>query len=69
MIFLSDQNRSSKIIHVMLYAGEGWIIEGPGTGLAIRRIRVVDRLGLPIESLYPGETVERKTVWFGSYFP
>ncbi|MBI3330902.1 MAG: C40 family peptidase [Candidatus Omnitrophica bacterium] len=69
VIFLSEQDRPSKIIHVMLYAGDGWIIEGPRTGLAIRRIRVVDRLGLPIESLRPGETVERQTITFGSYFP
>lgn len=69
LIFLSEQDRPEKTVHVMLYAGDGWIIEGPKTGLAIRRIRVVDRLGLPLEALRPGETVERQTVWFGSYFP
>ena len=69
LIFLSEPDRPSKTVHVMLYAGDGWIIEGPGTGLAIRRIRVVDRLGLPIDALRPGKTVERQTIAFGSYFP
>jgi len=69
LIFLSEPDRPSKIVHLMLYAVDVWIIEGPKTGLAIRRIRVVDRLGLPLDALRPGETVERQTVWFGSYFP
>lgn len=69
LIFLSEQDRPSKIVHVMLYAGDGWIIEGPGTGLAVRRMRVVERLGLPIEELKPGDRLERQAIDFGTYFP
>ncbi len=68
LIFLSEQDRPSKIVHVMLYAGEGWLIEGPGTGSAVRRIRVVDRFGLALEELHPGGQVERQTIWFGTYW-
>jgi cell wall-associated NlpC family hydrolase len=69
LIFLSDPDQPQRISHVMLYLGDGWLIEGPGTGLAVRRIEVVKRLGLSIEQLRPGVQVDRRTVHFGSYFP
>ncbi len=69
LIFLSDEEQPRKITHVMLYAGDGWLIEGPGTGLAVRRIEVAQRLGLPVEQLRPGVQVTRRTVYLGRYLP
>jgi hypothetical protein len=51
----------------MLYAGDGWLIEGPGTGLSVRRIEVVQRLGRPIEQWQSGDQVGRQTLFFGAY--
>jgi cell wall-associated NlpC family hydrolase len=69
LIFLSDEDQPRKITHVMLYAGEGWLIEGPGTGLTVRRIGVTQRFGLPVEQLRPETQAGRRTVYFGTYLP
>lgn len=69
LIFLSDPLDLKKITHVMLYAGDGWVIEGPGTGLSVRRIEVARRLGLPIDQVRPGVQVDRRTVYLGAYLP
>ena len=53
VIFLSKPNDPSTIVHVMLYAGDGRLIEAPGTGLVVRRISVAERLGRPLERLKP----------------
>jgi cell wall-associated NlpC family hydrolase len=67
VIFLSATAQPDKITHVMLYAGEGRLIEGPGTGQTVRRVEVVKRLGASIEQWRPGAQVDRRTVYFGSY--
>ena len=59
----------SKIVHVMLYAGDGEVIEGPGTGLSVRRLALAERLGRPLGELSPGMTIEDQTISFGSYLP
>ncbi|MBI4354633.1 MAG: C40 family peptidase [Candidatus Omnitrophica bacterium] len=69
LIFLSDENQPRKITHVMLYAGEGWLIEGPGTGLTVRRMTVAQRFGRPLDRLQPGTLVGHRTVYFGTYLP
>ena len=69
LIFLSKRGNPRRIVHVMLYAGDGEIIEGPGTGLAVRRIALAERLGQPIDRLVPGTVVDGQMVWFGSYLP
>jgi cell wall-associated NlpC family hydrolase len=69
LIFLSEAGNPLRIVHVMLYAGDGQIIEGPGTGLTIRRTTVAKRFGRPIDKLAPGTVVEGQTVSFGSYLP
>lgn len=45
LIFLSEPNEPERITHVMLYAGDGRIIEGPGTGGQIHEIPLEVRLG------------------------
>lgn len=44
LIFLFDPNDSRRVNHVMLYIGEGLLIEGPGTGKVVRQIGLKERL-------------------------
>lgn len=67
LIFLSERSNPKRIVHVMLYAGDGQLIEGPGTGQFVRRISVKERLGSPLEQLRPGGMADGQTVSFGSY--
>jgi cell wall-associated NlpC family hydrolase len=68
-IFLSERSNPDRIVHVMLYAGDGEVIEGPGTGQPVRRIAITKRLGQPLDWLAPGSVVEEQTVFFGTYVP
>ncbi len=67
LIFLSDRVNSNRIVHVMLYAGGDWVIEGPGTGGRVRRIRLEDRLGKTADALVPGTEVDGQIVRLGSF--
>jgi cell wall-associated NlpC family hydrolase len=69
LVFLSERDNPARIVHVMLYAGEGQLIEGPGTGQRVRRISVAERLGRPLDSLASGSAVDGQTVSFGAYLP
>ncbi len=67
LLFLSERGDPKRIVHVMLYAGGDALIEGPGTGLAVRRIAVSERLGRPVGQLARGTVVDGQTVTFGSF--
>ncbi len=69
LVFLSERSNPQRIAHAMLYAGDGQLIEGPGTGLPVRRISVLKRLGKPLDQLNAGAVIEGQTVLFGSYLP
>ena len=69
LMFLSEKDNPARIVHVMVYAGEGELIEAPGTGSVVRRITVAQRLGHPLDWLAPGVVVDGQTVTFGSYLP
>ncbi|MBI3330603.1 MAG: C40 family peptidase [Candidatus Omnitrophica bacterium] len=70
LIFLSERGNPAQIVHVMLYAGNGEVIEGPGTGTVVRRISLSERLGDPAEGgMAPGHVVDGQTVSFGAYLP
>ena len=69
MIFLSERGNPKRIVHVMLYAGDGDVIEGPGTGQAVRRISLMKRLGHSLGGLAPGTVIDGQTVFFGTYLP
>ena len=69
LIFLSERQNPQRIVHVMLYAGDGEVIEGPGTGQPVRRIAIVERLGRALDWLEPGTVVDGQTVFFGTYLP
>ena len=66
LIFLSEPANPKRIVHVMLYAGNGELLEGPGTGETIRRITVAKRLGKPMEQLKPNDVIGGQTLFFGS---
>lgn len=69
LIFLSEPLNPEHITHVMLYAGDGQLIEGPGTGSAVRRIAVSQRLGRSLDGIAPGTVVGNgQSVYFGTYF-
>jgi len=67
LIFLSKKSDPKSIVHVMLYAGEDALIEGPGTGEAVHRIALSKRLGRSINELTAGDVIDGQTVYFGSY--
>jgi len=67
LIFLSTRDDRSTIVHVMLYAGQGEVIEGPGTGSSVRRITLQERLGTDVQRLAPGQVIDGQTIFFGAY--
>lgn len=67
LIFLSEANNPKRIVHVMLYAGNGELIEGPGTGKAVHRIRLTERFGQTLDWITPGTVIHDQTIYFGSY--
>ncbi len=69
LIFLSERDHPTHIVHVMLYAGAEDVIEGPGTGQVVRRISLVQRLGQSVKTLRPDTVVDHQTVFFGTYLP
>ena len=69
LIFLSERGNPTRIVHVMLFAGNGDVIEAPGTGEAVRRIALAKRLGKSIDPLTSGSVIDEQTVSFGTYLP
>ncbi|MBI3324757.1 MAG: C40 family peptidase [Candidatus Omnitrophica bacterium] len=68
LIFLSQAGDPRKIVHVLLYAGDDWLMEGPGTGARVRRASATKRLGRSIAELKPGQQVNDQTISFGTFF-
>ncbi len=69
LIFLSERNNPRRIVHVMLYVGDGAVIEGPATGTVVRRISLRERLGRSLDQLPSGTVIDGQTVSYGSYLP
>ncbi|PIQ83852.1 MAG: hypothetical protein COV75_05170 [Candidatus Omnitrophica bacterium CG11_big_fil_rev_8_21_14_0_20_63_9] len=67
LIFLSERDNPRRIVHVMLFAGSGEVIEAPGTGERVRRIALMQRLGQPLTDVHPGAVINGQTVYFGSH--
>ena len=68
-VFLSKAHHPQEIVHVLLYAGAGRLIEGPGTGLRVREINWTERFGVPFLRTDAGLVVNDQTIWFGAYLP
>ena len=61
LIFLADRENAEAITHVMLYAGEGQVLEAPGTGGRVRVISLNERLA-------QDDAQGRRTA-YGTYLP
>ena len=59
LVFLCDPMDPNRASHVMLYIGDDLVIEGPGTGSAVRQIGLTQRL----------KEAEGRRVVYGSYLP
>jgi cell wall-associated NlpC family hydrolase len=68
LLFLSERGNPKRIVHVMLYAGDGEVLEAPGTGAHVRRLAIVQRLGQSLDGVPPGSVVDGQTVTYGTYF-
>lgn len=68
LIFLAQSDRPDKIVHVMMYAGEETVIEAPQTGERVRKISIIDRLGVSLSELEGGQVISDYTVRFGTFF-
>ena len=69
LVFLSKAQEPQQIVHVLLYEGNGRLIEGPGTGLRVREISWVERFGRAFGRTEAGQAVNGQTLWFGAYLP
>ena len=65
LVFLANADRPEKVVHVMMYAGGEFLIEGPGTGLTVRRVTFKQKLGRRLASIDSGDRVGEKVVYFG----
>lgn len=66
LIFLSKKDTPEKITHVMMYTGNGRIIEAPQTGETVREIPLLQRLGKDPKELKNGMEFDGRVVTFGS---
>ena len=65
LIFLSNTEKPDKIVHVAMYAGGEFLIEGPGTGLNVRRITFKKKFGKRLSQIESGDRAGEKIVRFG----
>ena len=67
LIFLANADKPEKIIHVAMYVGGEFLIEGPGTGQNVRRVTFKKKFGRRLSSIKFGDTVAdgKKIVYFG----
>jgi len=68
LFFFADS--SSHVDHVMLYVGDGYLIESTtsNNANATRIYPVQDRFGAPVEDLVYGMKVGSSILWWGDYF-
>ncbi|MBI2070767.1 MAG: C40 family peptidase [Elusimicrobia bacterium] len=69
LIFLSTREDPENFSHVMIYAGDGKIIEAAGEKDGVRETTLKERLGVTPESLGWGDRTELYRVYFGTYIP
>lgn len=65
LVFLANAAKPEKVVHVMMYAGGEFLIEGPGTGLKVRRVTFKKKLGRRLARIDYGDQVGEKIVYFG----
>lgn len=68
LVFLANVSNPEKVVHVLICAEKGFLIEAPQSGGVVRRIAVSERFGQPLESLKNGAQVQDRIVYFGTFF-
>lgn len=66
LIFIAKAEKPDRIVHVMFYAGDGYLLEAPSSGERVRKAKIMDRFGKKIEDLKNGEAVDGRILHFGS---
>ena len=76
LIFLTDDETSDRITHVMIFTGGDGLIESRKSSGRVLRTTFLERFGQPLTSIESGDAVSdvsfarprRRRVFFGSYF-
>lgn len=66
LIFSTKEN-SNFIDHVMIYSGDGKIIEATKDSNNVREILFEEKFGEKIENIEPGQKIKGKKIYFGSF--
>ncbi len=69
LIFSASVKDPRKMTHVMLYAGQDWVIEAPQTGIPVRKITLKEKWGKPLKQVESGDTVGERVIYFGRLIP
>jgi hypothetical protein len=83
LIFSAKKDNPKKITHVAIFEGyapphpplsregesvvDGWLIEAPQTGMAVRKISFKEKYGKDLSTVESGDTVGDRVIYFGSY--
>jgi len=59
--------KNERITHVMLYSGEGRILEATEESGSVREIAGEAKFGVPLSKIRSGERVKGKNLFFGKY--
>lgn len=65
LIFSASLDNPAKIIHVMLYAGGGMVLEAPKTGLTVRQISFKEKTGYDLGAVESGQALKDRVIYFG----
>ncbi|MCG3205938.1 MAG: hypothetical protein KCHDKBKB_02662 [Elusimicrobia bacterium] len=68
LIFLAKTDNPEKVVHVMIYAGNGKIIEAPQSGDKVRELFFDERLGKFLIETKSGEILKDRVIYFGTFF-
>ena len=67
LVFLADQAKKDKITHVMLYAGDGQLLEAVMDPGKTRQISFLERLGKEPGDIANGELINGNKVYFAAF--
>lgn len=69
LVFLASPKKPDQVTHVLLYAGEGRLVEAAGREDGVREVAVRERLGKDLQELEWGKEAAGRIVYFGSLLP
>jgi gamma-D-glutamyl-L-lysine dipeptidyl-peptidase len=68
LIFSAKRGDPKKIVHVVMFTGDGQLIEAPQTGMHVRRVSFKEKFGQELSQVESGQTVGDRVLYFGSFF-